>query len=291
MAERPTPHIEKEDIRAPRLSAGGTSVVLQRHEEYERNTSAENAGSITRDDAYTTDRAFFDDIFAQEVEGGPQAMVLITASDTRYAGKGYRSIETGELALAAAADALRERGIDPATRIINVNPDFTTNHFEPTGADVRPIHRLREPQLFDADAADYYNHLLTKYGDAETGVLSTAAWAAHEADTEKAVREAYGAEGVHDIIDRTKKSLAVFGEYARRFHQTNPRSHLIIWAGTHYDTISPLVKDATGTPLEDYVPVAHGGGVVVDLPPNQEDAVLQLGREEVIIHLGRHALK
>ncbi|HKX73285.1 MAG TPA: hypothetical protein VJM32_04695 [Candidatus Saccharimonadales bacterium] len=290
MAELLIPRVEQRDIQAPILTAEGTTIVLQRHEAYQRDKAAQNAGSITEFGAYDTDLAFFDALLAQENTDGPHAMMLFVSSDTQYASGGYRSMETTDLAQLAAIAALQERGIDPAERIINIHPAFTTHTFAPMGTAVRPLPGLREPHLFGAAAEEYLRHLLQKYGDSETGDLTTAAWKAHEADAERTVREQTGAEGVHDIIGRTKASVALLQRYAHLFHTHNKGAHLVIWAGTHYDTISPLVKDATNTPLETFLPVDYGGGVVIELSPTNQEMTLNANRQTVALHLGARAV-
>lgn len=198
-------------------------------------------------------------------------------------------METTILALQAAKAALQNHGIEPTDRIINLSTAFKTKQFPEAEESIRPLSRLREPQLWEPEAADYLAHLLGKYGDAESGVLSTEAWAAHEADAEQQARETAGAEGIHDIIDRTKRTLGFIARYAKIFHANNPHTHLVVWAGTHYDTISPLVKDATDTPLDQYIPVANGGGVVIDLP-NDGEARLHAQQRTVRLNLGKRAI-
>jgi hypothetical protein len=290
MSELLVPRIEQRNIRPPELTNGGTTIVMQRHEAYQRDKTAENAGSIIDFGAYTVNEAFFSGLLAQEKPDGPLAMVLFVSSDTQYAARGYRSMETTELAQTAAVEELLARTIDPAERIINIHPGFTVDPFEPTGLAVRAMRGLREPQLFHAAAKPYLDHLLQKYGDATTGTLSTVGWAAHESDAEREVREQTGAEGIHDIINRTKTSLSLLQRYAGIFHASNPDRHLIIWAGSHYDTISPLTKDATNTPLEAFLPVDYGGGVVIEVSPTTQEMTLKANRQTIALHLGTHAL-
>lgn len=289
MTELLIPRIEEEDIKAPQLRAGGTTCVLQRHGPYQQDRTAENAGSLTDTSVYKRDAAFFDDLLNQETSAGPKTMFLFAASDTNYAGKGYRSMETTALALQAAREALQARGLDPNERIINLNPAFHTDRFPNADEPVRALPRLREPQLWEPETAGYVAHLLQKYGDSESGDLSTEAWQAHESDSERDDRMLAGAEGIYEIIERTKQTLDLLGRYANIFHASNPNTHIVLWAGTHYDTISPLVKDATGTPLEQYIPVANGAGVVIDFPPGGE-AYLQAQDKRVKLRLGKRAV-
>ncbi|HSW66200.1 MAG TPA: hypothetical protein VLI54_03625 [Bacillota bacterium] len=138
--------IGREDIGAPKLVAGGVSVVLQRHEEFVIEPSAENAGSITSLDAYDTDVAFFDSLIGHESVHGPKTTALFTASDSRYGVRGYRSVETTELAIQAMADVLHDHRKDSAGRVINLCPDFYINRHVPSDEDVRPVPALRERQ-------------------------------------------------------------------------------------------------------------------------------------------------
>ncbi len=144
MTELCTPSIGREDIRAPELMSGRTSIVLQRHEEYETNPMAENAGSITRIDAYDTDRAFFENLVGRESANSPRTMALFVAGDSRYGLKGYRGMETAELAMDAMIGVLRNHQKAPASRIVNLHASFCTNRYAPGDQDIRPLPALRE---------------------------------------------------------------------------------------------------------------------------------------------------
>jgi hypothetical protein len=149
---------------------------------------------------------------------------------------------------------------------------------------------LREPQIFDTPA--YVDHLRQKYG-AEEGAgtgISTGAWAAHEMDSEKEIREETGAEGVYTMLDRTKQGISVLARYAAAFHEANPDKRLIIWATSHYDTISPLVKDATNTEFSEYLPVDYGAGVVMNIEPGSREVGLTAQAQRVVLPLGQRAI-
>jgi hypothetical protein len=297
MSELLIPKIEKNDIKVPHLEAGSSAIVFQRHERYQRDNDAENAGSIVEtDETKARDEAFFKDLLAQDVDGA-ETMVLFVSSDTQYADKGYRSMETAQLAQDAAIKAMEELDIKPSERIINLSPDFNMHGFEATGQSIRPDKKIREPQIFDD--LTYVRHLQEKYND-DGGpsseaigahvILSPAAWGAHEMDAEKEKREELGAEGVHDMVDRTKRSMAILERYAKSFHANHPGKKLVIWSASHYDTISPLVKDATDTGFDHYVPVDYGGGVVIELKPDSEPTLEAQGHK-VKLDLGSQALE
>ncbi len=301
MSEKSIQKVEKSDIQAPLIDAGGTAIVLQRHSKYERNRDSENSGSILAQDAELAieqDVKFFKDLLNQEASDGVETMIMIVSSDTQYAGKGRRSMETAQLAQDAAVEVLMQHGYDPDERIINFNPNFSVDGFNPTGQRVRRMRGLVEPKIFDENP-EFVRELGRTFNPIElqeeidarrTDVqLSSQAFGAYEADEPevKALREKHGAEGVHDILDRTKKSIKVLKRYAEIFHKTNPNKRLVIWAASHYDTISPLVKDATGTEFSEYVPVDYGGGVVIELAPDGGEAVLEAQSAKVALPLGK----
>ena len=281
MIERPTYAIEKEDIKVPSLSVGESAIVFQRHGKYERDKASERSGSVTADsveDLTTRDQAFFDELL--ENEPNPEdVMVLFVSSDTKY-GQGYRSMETARVAEDTAAEAFRAKGLDPSAQIINLNPDFKTKVFDKTGQAIRPDAKIHEPEFLDNQG--YVQFLKDKYSDGTS--LTPKAWAMHEMDADKEIREEFGAEGVHDIVDRTKKSLAIMERYAKIFHANNPGKKLIIWASSHYDTLSPLTKDATGTDFGDYLPVDYGAGVTIELKNGQEPR-FEVAGEKVALNL------
>lgn len=290
MSELSIQKIEKEDIKVPSLNNGDSAIIFQRHERYERDRSAENAGSLIPEHAEATrqrDVAFFEELFGDE---DTETMVLFTSSDTQYAGGGYRSLETAQIAQDAAIKVLEEMGIDPSSRIINLSPDFATSGFDSTEQSIRPDIKIREPQIFDTP--EYVNHLRNKYGE-EIGPgtgISPRAWAMHEMDAEKEVREQIGAESVHEMLDRTKKSIAIMNRYAKVFHANNPDKALLFWTASHYDTISPMVKDATDVSFEEYVPVDYGAGVVIELHKD-DDPMLHAQGQKAKLDLAATAIR
>lgn len=211
--------VEKSDIIAPKLETGASAIVFQRHERYERTHDAENAGSLLPDvteEARRRDEEFFREVLSGDKDDS-ETMVLFVSSDTQYADKGYRSMETAQIAQDAAVNVMTELGIDPMERIINLNPNFRTDIFEPTGQSIRPDGRLREPQIFEA--VEYVKYLKDMYGNGE---LNSDAWQAHEIDAAHEVRKRLGAESIYDMLDRTKKSLIIMEQYSQFFHAFNP---------------------------------------------------------------------
>jgi hypothetical protein len=299
MSEIPNNKIEKEDIILPELATGETSLVFQRHGKYDRNRGSETVGSITpesTEEMYDYDKKTFDKLFKQS-----DVYVLFVSSDTQYAGKGFRSLETAEVAQQAAKDSLESHGLDPNERIINFNPAFSVARHEETNQDIRPLAGIREPQIFNPRDESYIQHLQEKYGyadeDAKTGI-SPKGWAFHEFDGEQDAREATDAESEDDLIKRTKKTLAILERYAHVWHANNPDKRLVIWAASHYDTISPLVKEVNGLLRDEegklvdvYQGVDYGGGVVINIPASPDDDLILTRRaSERIIKLGQDAV-
>lgn len=274
--------ITKENLKTPTIEKDGTAIVFQRHEAYDRRMDSKTSGSLSPEsaqEAYDKAKAFFADLISQD--DAEAIMILFTSSDTQYNKKGYRSIETADQAQQAAIDALNEAGLDPKQHIINLNQDFKTRRFKATDSDVRSMSQIREPQIFE-QSPEYVAYLQEKYGAAdeitdEKGEtrrigLKPEAFDAHESDREKEAREKFGAEGVYDILDRTKKAIDLQQRYAEWFHKANPDKKLVIWSASHYDTISPFVKDATETPFTEYLPVDYGAGIVLSIPPHSREA-------------------
>lgn len=304
MSELLIPKVEKDDIYVPEIAPEGSVIVFQRHERYQRTRDAEDAGSIfpeAAEDTYGRDLEFFNELVE---DSGEDVMVLFVSSDTQYAGKGRRSLETGQLAQDAAVEAMTAAGLDPNEHIINFNPNFNPGEHEETDQHITPMRHVREPQMFD-QTPEFVDKLRDMFGAAEEVSvtengdtqmrrigLSQDAWSAYESDTPEVqqARAETGAEGVYDILDRTKKGLRVLERYSDVFHAKNPGKKLVIWMASHYDTISPLVKDATDTSFDEYVPVDYGGGVLIELPPKEDGervVTLSTRSAHVALNLGR----
>lgn len=279
--------IEKQDIHVPRLSVGESAIVLQRHGKYERSETSERSGSITKDaieELKASGQTFFKELLANE-PNPENIMLLFVSSDTKY-GHGYRSMETAQIAEDAASEAFAMKGLDPTAQIINLNPDFKTDTFDKTRQAVRPDPKIHEPEFLDNSR--YVQFLKDKYSDG--AALTPKAWAMHEMDADKETREEMGAEGVHDVVNRTKKSLAIMERYARIFHANNPGKRLIIWATSHYDTLSPLAKHATGTDFSEHLPVDYGAGITIELKESAAPT-FEIAGERIVLPLAITAAK
>ncbi len=249
--------LDRMAIQPGKLDVGGTEIVLQRHGKYIRDTNDPEAGGLTVEAVQLeteTAAEYFTEIIARIPEEERSSLsVLFVSSDTSYANNGQRSYQTTAIAQKVAEQLLQENDIHILS-ILNISPN-STNQGSPIA-----MQTLREPQIFEK-SPDFVTYMREKYGD-----LGLDFWIAFEEDTEHEARLEMGAEGPDEIADRMNAALGVLSRYGEIYHAQNPNSRLIIWAGTHYDTISPFVKrnvlhiDKTAPVLVDY-----GGGVVVDI--------------------------
>lgn len=263
-AERPV-KLDRANLVPGKIRANETEIVLQRHGQYVRDREEPKVGSLTEEAVqietesaanYFTE--LFDTLAEEELEN---TYILFVSSDTQYAGGGKRSYETVTIAQKVAETIFNEKGVSHANILNN-------SHKLQAQGSPRPMALLREPQVFDK-SPEFAEFMKGKYGD-----LGKDFWIAFEEDVEKETRLTMGAEGPDEIADRMKISIKVLTRYAAFFHTSKPDSRLIIWAGTHHDTISPFVKrdvlhkDKTAAVLVDY-----GGGVTIDIDSNKAATV------------------
>lgn len=249
--------LDRANLVPGHIAAGGTEIILQRHGQYVRDREHPDVGSLTEKAVQTeTESAahyfteLFDRLTREELE---KTYILFVSSDTAYANGGKRSYETVSIAQKVAETLLAEKGVSPA-QILNISHTLISQ------GSPRPMAQLREPRVFD-ESPDFVEFMKDKYGD-----LGTEFWVAFEEDVEREARLEMGAEGPDEIADRMKIAIKVLARYASLFHASNPDSRLVIWAGTHYDTISPFVKrDVLHRDKSTAVLVDYGGGITIDI--------------------------
>jgi len=252
-------HIElgRANIIPSHIGVGETEIVLQRHGRYIRDRENPNVGSLTPEaiqvETESADRYFTELMDGLSHEELSSTYFLFVASDTVYAGGGMRSYETVSIAQRVAETLLAERDVS-TDNILNNSHDLHAK-----GAP-RPMATLREPKMFEK-SPDFVQFLSDKYGD-----LGKDFWVAFEEDREEETRKALGAEGPDEIADRMKMATRALSYYAAQFHRAHPGRRLVVWAGTHYDTISPFIKrDVLQQAKSAEVFVGHGGGVTIAL--------------------------
>lgn len=253
----------REGIRPSNFYKGKTEIILQRHGKYIRDKNDPKAGQLTEEAIQletTNARIYFTELIAQVPESERHSIyVLFVSSDTVYANNGQRSYQTTEIAQQVARQLFREHNI-PLENILNFTPDLEDKPMV--------ISELREPQMFE-QTPDFVNYMIKKYGE-----LGKDFWIAFEEDTEIDARISMGAEGPDEIANRLKYAVELLVNYSNSVHKENPDSRLVIWAGTHYDTISPFVKrDILRKEKRDPVLVDYGGGVVIDVDKSGKASV------------------
>lgn len=263
--------IEQENIEPKLPEIGGTEIILQRHGKYERSADSQNVGSLTEEgvqNIYDLGKHFFSELFGDaSEEERAQIEILVIASDTKYMDGGQRSMETANEIIKALKEELEKFEMSPS-QFLN-----SSGRFDGDG-EARPTSKLREPQMFD-NSPEFVEFLKEKYGD-----LNLDFWIAFEEDLEKDTREKMNAEGPDEIADRTNKMVKILARYARMYHKQHPGKRLIIWAATHYDTISPYVKrDIGGVSKEVPLGVDYGAGISINLDKDGKNSV-KIAEEE-----------
>ncbi|MCR4312185.1 MAG: hypothetical protein NUV56_02795 [Candidatus Uhrbacteria bacterium] len=246
------PEVTAADIRTDAPEIDGTKFILQRHERYQ--LSGDHVGSLTEASAQKahdqSTRILKEMLEPLSEEERRNVAFLVVGSNTKHHGKGMRSMETAGKVLEATKNELTRLDLG-ADQIIN-------NRSGSKG--VAPIAKMQAPRLFD-DSPTYTEFLIEKYG-----AVTQQFWKAFEEDTHKEERIAFGAEGPDEMDQRFSKYLSTLSKYAETFHRENPGKRLVIWAVSHYDTVSPYIKrHITKTDPHQYLAVDYGAGVSVDI--------------------------
>ncbi len=266
--------ISKSDLEPVPIGLGETEVVLQRHGKYERSIESTNVGSLSeegREDVEALAGSFFEQLFESIPESERKNLdILLLASDTQYRGGGRRSMETADHVMEAAKEKIEKYGLG-GNQLLNA-----TGRFHGDGG-TRPEPKLREPQMIE-NSPEFLDFLKSKYGD-----MGRDFWIAFEEDREKEAREQMGAEGPDQIADRLSTVVETLSRFSRFHHDKNPGRRLLIWAVTHYDTISPYTKrEILRTTKEAPLGVDYGAGIVIKIDEKGERKVQLSGDEYTV---------
>jgi len=256
------------DLSPRELAIGDTEIVFQRHGKYQRDENSPERGSLT-EEAQLDERNSALEFFRQQIESIPinergNFFLLVLASDTHYLGDsdaGMRSTETANLVLDAAKEILSEYGLSE-NQILNHSTDIKGD------GEARPTPILREPKIFD-ESPDFVDFLKDKYEKSTEYGDGSMFWQAFEGDWENEKRQEMGAEGPDEMADRLQKSLDILSRYSKFFHYKHPESRLVIWATSHYDTISPYAKrELLGLDKDTFLGVDYGSGIAIKVSPS-----------------------
>lgn len=264
--------IEGKSIEVREFGLEETKVILQRHEDYDRDYDSETSGKLKpeavehgRAESIRRIQSIIDQVPVDERD---RLFFLVLSSDTTFgAKKGARSIETAQIIIDCIRELLPKNGINE-NNLLNVSNKYrNTNEGEP-----RPVADLREPSMFEK-SPEFVAFMKEKYPGKDF-------WVNFEADTEKEKRLEMGVEGPRDMADRIQNFLGLIKRYSHFFHTVRPNSRLVVWSASHYDTISPWTKEhVMGVDTtQSYLGVDHGSGIVIGIEKDGQ-ATVTVGEE------------
>lgn len=281
--------IREGDLRVVLPSAGETTFVLQRNAKDERNPESPNYGALTpeavektRNDAKTYFERILNSLPPDE---RGQLEILIVASDapliapegSEFNSPHKRALETAAAVMRGAHEALQELNLSE-DQIINSSLPAIRSRAGEGSKDIAEFAEL-EPLQILRKSPEFVKFLKEKYG------VGKDFWAAYEADKEKAEREKLGAEGVEDIAERMGHIIKLLTRYGRMIHSRQKDKRLIIWAVSHYDSLSPFIKKKVlGKPTTDYLPIDAGGGITLEVD-KEGKAKTELGGKKIDVRL------
>ncbi len=212
----------------PMIDKNQTQLIFQRHCNYDRKNGKLHPESV--EDQKSIMQSFITDLKNSfSTEDLQNTYFLFTSSNTVSDNDFKRCIETTNIAMESIKQFLKEHHIS-TSHIINLNEDSNYN------GQIHESRQLVEPKMF-TDGTGYYDFLSKKYNG-----INVDFWTDFEEDLSKEKREELGAEGPEQIVERAVCYIQILQRYASYFHKKYPNSRLVIWNGTHYDLISPLVK-------------------------------------------------
>jgi len=252
--------IEVKDIQPKIPELGGTTIVLQRNAKDDRRLNSTDIGALEVEAAEQVKfsaKVFFDKIFEGLTEKERLSVdVMIVASDTTLITPGgiisphKRAVETADRVIV---------GLKESMSGFSLSEQQFLNSSATQDGGVIEVSELRD-LLMVRESPEFMAFLVEKYGS------GMEFWDAYENDTEKETRLKMGAEGPEEIADRVNHALSLQTQIAREYHLANPSRRLIIWAVSHYDSISPFIKKhVTGTDLKKYLPVDQGAGITIEI--------------------------
>ncbi len=241
----------------PMINNNETQLIFQRHCNYDRNNGGLIPESINEQIRVIT--SFIDNLKTTfTLDEIQNTYFLFTSSNTTAKENFKRCVETTMIAMELIKRFLQENNI-PLNHIINLNENTNFN------GSIHESKQLTEPQMF-TDATGYLDFLKTKHNG-----INLDFWVDFEEDLSKEKREELGSEGPDEIVQRAVWYINILQRYADYFHKKHPDCRLIVLNGTHYDLISPLVKQRIlGWEKADTVNVDYCGGISLTLNEDGE---------------------
>lgn len=231
----------------PVASRGVTQLIFQRHCDYDRVNGCLTKASIATQEE--TAYSFIKQLEKLSIEDLENTYFLFTASPTTSSKDLKRCVETTDIAMKKIKEFLESKNIHKS-HIMNYNED--SNYHD----SIHESSKLTEPKMFTDDTG-FFEFLKEKHNG-----INKEFWIDFEEDLSKKKREELKAEGPDEIVKRAVRYIQTLQRYATYFQLKNPNSRLIIWNGTHYDLLSPLVKQKIlDWEKSDIVRVDYCGGI------------------------------
>jgi hypothetical protein len=258
---RPVEKIVRSDISREMPGIGETEIIMQRHEKYIRDTEHERSGSLEPEEAKKshdqTVEILRNKLSGLSEEERKNVDILVVASNTDYGkAKGMRSFETAAEVVRGIAEVIEEYGLDK-----NQLMNSRTGVSEKAQAVVPSKNTTIQEPRFLSQSPEFVEYLNSKYGN-----QTQKFWQAFEEDWDEEERKKLGAEGSKDILARYNKFIEILRNFSQQYHKKNPGKRLIIWPVSHYDTISPYVKNTVAkTDPNQFLPVDYGAGISLNI--------------------------
>lgn len=259
--------IEAKDIQAKIPELGETTLVLQRNAKDDRRLDSADIGALeagAAEQARLQAKDFFGKIFDGLTEDERKSVdIMVVASDTTLitpsgiVSPHKRAVETADQVISGLRESMKNFSI--------AEQQFLNNSATQDGGAVE-VSGLRDLKMVN-ESPDFMAFLVKKYGS------GAEFWDAYESDVEKETRLKMGAEGPEEIADRVNYALSLQMQIAREYHKANPGRRLIVWAVSHYDSMSPFIKKhVTNIDLKTYLPVDQGAGITIKVDKNSKAA-------------------
>ena len=276
--------IEVNEIEPIVPEQDGTVLVLQRNAKDDREEGSATFGAILPEQAGATKNSAKDHFNAIFAELGPDEArnldVMVLAGDatltmeTGQTSEHKRAVETAQLVIAGVLESFEENGIG--------RNQFLNAHEEESDARAFEVTELKDLKMME-ESPEFVRYLVDKHGTGKEF------WVTYEADLEKEKRLEMGVEGPEDIANRVNHFMSILAQTAEHHHKSNPGRRLVIWADSHYDSISPYVKQhIAGREGEDflnaYCPIDYGAGVSITIDKDK-NATTKLGNETIKLDL------
>ncbi len=208
----------------PMADIDETQIILQRHCNYDRDK-----GNLVEESIIDQKKVVIGYLSDLEKQDLANTYFLFIASNTMNKGQQKRAVDTIHIAMKETESFLLNNGISKS-HILNL--DECLNY----QGEVKQTAKLSEPKMLTQK--DGYLEFLKE----KNVGMNLQFWIDFEEDKYKEIREQLGAEGPDEIVERGVFYVQTIQRYAEDFHLKFPHSKLIVWCGTHYDLISPFVK-------------------------------------------------